>query len=108
MVGPSTRLALNERALRTAQFLHDLARNLQDEMEKQGVEMITTPEQMLREKMTYGTMTDSEGNTQMVTLPATYFGNLILAIYRQEAELRRFADVRPARAVRRSPHGFRP
>jgi hypothetical protein len=63
---------------------------------------------MLRQKMTYGRMTDGEDNNQMVTLPATYLGNLMLAIYRQEAELRRFIEVRPARAARRSPHGFSP
>jgi hypothetical protein len=91
MVGPSTRRALNERALRTADWIHHRAKYLEDEIEKQQ-NIKVCAEQMLRDNLTCGSITKDDGTTVMVTFKASDLINLIVQMYRVEAELRRFTE----------------
>jgi hypothetical protein len=103
MVGPSTRRALNTRALRIADWLHYRAEQLEDEMQRRG-----WAEQRLRNNLGPVSSIERDGEPVMVSLKASDLLNLILQMYEQEAELRRFAEPEPPRkSVRHSPRGFR-
>src|SRR5436190_381390 len=99
VVGPSTRRALNTRALSTANWLRYLAKRFEDEMERQANVTVCVAE-MLRNDQHFGSLPKADGTEKVVTLEATELGNLILDIYRQEAELRRFAEL-PQSRIRR-------
>ncbi len=96
MVGPSTRGALNRRALGAANWLRSLAKHLEHEMEKQNIKICA--EQMwrddlsIRDNLSIGSIRRREGDAAMVTLKAEHLANLILQMLQQEAELRRFAE----------------
>jgi hypothetical protein len=88
MVGPSTRRALNTRALHVADWLHSAA-------EKLGKEIGRDTEELLRQFGLDGGSITSErddGQPAMVTIRKDYLLNLILQMRRQETELRRFAE----------------
>jgi hypothetical protein len=90
MVGPSTRRALNSRALGAANWLHYCAKHLEDEMAKQNIKICA--EQMWRDNLPISSIKTRDGDEVMVTLKAGDLANLILQMYQQEAELRRFAE----------------
>jgi hypothetical protein len=94
MAGPSTKRALNDRALRTANWFHNCAQGLESKMEKQNIHV--GAEQKLRDdpSASYSRIRhDGDRETEvMVALEAGYLIHLILDMYRQEAELRRFAE----------------
>jgi hypothetical protein len=88
MVGPSTRRALNSRALRVADWLHYSAENLGKEIgcdTKELVRQIGLDSGAIRTRT-------KDGQPAMVTLKEDHLLNLILQMLRQEAELRRFAE----------------
>jgi hypothetical protein len=89
MVGSSTRRALNSRALRAADWIHDYAKHLEGELEKQNIEVHV--DEMLRNNSTCGSIT-KDGIEAMVTFKASALVNLIVRMYREEAELRRFTE----------------
>jgi hypothetical protein len=100
MVGPSTTRALNKRALRTADWLHYHAKRLEDELEKQKINV--DAKQILRDYDVFGgrvEITKSDGSPVMVVLETSVMISLIVHMYREEAELRRFAE--PVKSRRR-------
>jgi hypothetical protein len=82
MVGPSTRRALNARALRVADWLQYRAKDLE---KKLGMKI--SPEEGY-----ISSIKNEDGTPAMVDLKASDLANLILQMYQQEAELRRFAE----------------
>jgi hypothetical protein len=91
MVGPSTRGALNRRALGAANWLHSWAKLLEDELEKQNIKCDYA--QMLRDNLPNTSISITRKEEElMVTLKADLVANLTFQMYQQEAELRRFAE----------------
>jgi hypothetical protein len=90
MVNPQTWRALNDRALGAAEWLDHWAKQLQAECSQQNIDPFD----------------DSDGET-MVALKRSTVRHLVLRLFEQSKELRRFAET-PQRSVRRSPPGFKP
>ena len=92
MVAPSRRIALNERALRTATWLRSRAEGIAETIQVDSGEL----ENLSRDKFggSMRTIEWADGSPVMVTLRKDYLENLIVDMYRQEAELRRFAEPR--------------
>jgi hypothetical protein len=82
MVGPSTLRALNTRALRTADWLHYRAKDLEEKLGRK----ISPGRQYI------DSIESEDGTPVMVNLKASDLANLVLQMYQQEAELRRFAE----------------
>jgi hypothetical protein len=81
MVGIQTRLALKRRALSAAGWLEYWAERLQDEMEKQDVELVP--------KKWFDAL--KADNSKTVTLTRGDMRELIRGMWEQRDELRRFA-----------------
>src|SRR5262249_825631 len=92
MAGPSTRRALNDRAWRIADWLHDRAKDLEQ------MHNITVLPEDLRDGWS-GSIT-RDGGPGMVTLKINDLKNLILTMDLQKDELRRFGE-RPQTKLRR-------
>ena len=83
MAGPSTRRALRRRVLSTANWLEHWGERLQDEMKKQGIELVTQRDNM----------GDLRGDNNMpFTLRRGVARQLIEGMYEHTEEIRRFAD----------------
>jgi hypothetical protein len=87
MVGPSTRRALNARALRVADWLHNRAEQFEEMIGRRG-----WGQEASRENLGPVHSVKRDGEPVMVSLPKSDLLNLILQMYQQDAELRRFAD----------------
>jgi hypothetical protein len=91
MIGPSTRRALNVRALRTALWLENWQKRLFDEAKNQNVDLFR----------------GAQPDTKTIALNAYDVENLITSMRLHAAELRRYAR-HPKTSARRSPRGFTP
>jgi hypothetical protein len=96
MVAPSRRIALNERALRTATWLRARAEGIAETIQVNAEEL----EKLSRDKFWgHRSKERADGSPVMVTLRMDYLENLIMDMYRQEAELRLYTE--PRKSVRR-------
>ena len=92
MVAPSRRIALNERALRTATWLRAQAESIARTIQVDAEELKKLEE--LSRDFSGLSREHTDGRPVMVTLRMDYLSNLIVGMYRQEAELRRFTEPR--------------
>lgn len=93
MVAPSRRIALNERALRTATWLRAKAEGIARTIQV-NAEQLERWEKLSRENSGPMSLERDDGSPVMVTLRMDDLSNLIVDMYRQEAELRRFTEPR--------------
>jgi hypothetical protein len=91
------RRPMRRRALRTADWLHNCAKNLEETLGWKSLD------EYAREESPYiRSMLEPDGSEQMVSLKASDLYNLIVIMYQEAAELRRFSEpVKPKRRLSR-------
>ena len=87
MVGPSTRQALNTRALRVANVLHDMAERWEASLD------FKVDQELVRDNSSYSEIGNTNDKTPIVvSVKLKDLSNLIVKMYWAEAELRRYAQ----------------